>query len=99
MKAAMAFADMLDTAHTKNPSNRYFRPRRGRSTQRGRRKLRRKTFRPSFHKYSESVPTGHSQLQKALRNRKAMATKVTSRNMAAGCRTGTRPVSRKYFRF
>ena len=34
---------------------------------------------------------GQSQLQKALRNRKAMARKVSKRNMAAGCTRGIWP--------
>src|SRR6201993_2600268 len=99
MKAAVAFADMLETAHTKNPSSTYFRPRSGISTHRAKVKFRRNSFLPNFHKYSENVPTGHSQLQNALRNRNAIAKNVTSRNIAAGCNSGTRPVTRKYFRF
>ena len=35
MNPAIAVADMLDTAHTKNPSSRYFNPRSGISTHRG----------------------------------------------------------------
>ena len=90
---------MLETAQTKNPSNKYFSPRNGMSTQRAKRKFRPNNFLPSFPTYSENVPTGHSQLQNALRNRNAIATNVTSRNIAAGCSSGTRPVLRKYFRF
>src|SRR5438270_14067625 len=96
MKAAMASADMVETAQTKNPSSRYFRPRNGISSQRGSRKLRRKSFRPACHKYSDSVHTGHSQLQNALRNRNAIERNVIMKNMVAGCIAGTGPVSNEY---
>src|SRR5215468_4576688 len=99
IKAAIALADMLETAHTKNPSNRYFNPRSGISAQRGRRTFPRNNLLPIRHKYSEIVPTGHSQLQNALRNRNAIARNVTTRNIAAGCNAGTCRVIRKYFRF
>src|ERR1700757_36645 len=99
MNAAMALGDMDDTAHTKNPSSRYFKPRNGISSQRGAGKFRPKIVRPVLHIYSDSVPTGQSQLQNAFRNRKAVARKVTSRNIAAGCMSGTCPVNKKYFRF
>src|SRR5439155_26171638 len=78
---------------------RYFSPRKGMSAQRGRLKLRRKTFLPKRHRYSEIVPTGQSQLQKALRNKKAIDEKVMSRNIAAGCIAGTCPVSSQYLKF
>src|SRR5579864_8637940 len=90
---------MLETAHKKNPRSKYFNPRSGISTQPGKRKFRRNNFRPSFHKYSETVPTGQSQLQNALRNKNAIATNVTSKNIAAGCSSGTCLVTKKYFRF
>jgi hypothetical protein len=41
------------------------------------------------HKYSEIVPTGHSQLQNALRNRNDIARNAISRNIPAGCSAGT----------
>jgi hypothetical protein len=59
------------------------------SIQRGRKKLRPKIFCPARHKYSEIVPTGHSQLQNALRNRNYMTRNEISRNMPAGCSAGT----------
>src|SRR5262245_21905422 len=93
MKAAIAPADMEETAHRKNPSRTYFSPRSGMSSQRGARRFLLKTFLPARHRYSEIVPTGHSHEQNALRNRNEMATKVTSRNIAAGCIAGTLPVS------
>ena len=99
INAAIAQADMLETAHKKNPRSKYFNPRSGISTQPGKRKFRRNNFRPSFHKYSETVPTGQSQLQNALRNKNAIATNVTSKNIAAGCSSGTCLVTKKYFRF
>src|ERR1700745_2347505 len=99
MKAAIAFADMLETVHTKNPSSRYFSPRRGMSIQRCKCRFRRNTFCPSFHRYSEMVPTGHSQLQNALRKRNAIERNVKSKNIAAGCSAGTLAVTRKYLRF
>ena len=46
MKSRMPIADMLEIAHTKNPSKRYFRPRSGRSSQRGKAKLRPKSLLP-----------------------------------------------------
>src|SRR5512135_3437434 len=53
-------------AQTKNASSRYFSERSGRSSQRGRLKLRRKIFRPSASSISEIVPTGQSHEQKAF---------------------------------
>src|SRR5580704_9648221 len=99
MNPSIACADIVETAHTKKPTKTYFRLRKGRSIQRGSVKFRRNTLRPARHRYSEMVPTGHNQLQKALRKRNATETKVISRNMAAGCIAGTRPVSRKYLKF
>src|ERR1700757_2455078 len=99
MKAAIALADMLETAHTKNASSTYFRPRRGMSTQRTSWKFLRNNFFPNFPRYSDTVPTGHSQLQNALRKRNAIDRNVISRNIAAGCKVGTCPVTKKYFRF
>src|SRR5438309_1588629 len=88
-----------ETRPKKKPRSKYFNPRSGISTQPGKRKFRRNNFRPSFHKYSETVPTGQSQLQNALRNKNAIATNVTSKNIAAGCSSGTCLVTKKYFRF
>src|SRR5215469_16408144 len=99
MKAAIAFADMLETAHTKKPSSKYFRPRSGMSAQRGRWKLFLNNFFPIFQRYSDTVPTGQSQLQNALRKRNAIDKNVINKNIAAGCRAGTWRVTRKYLRF
>src|SRR5262250_1780381 len=99
MNEASSSAAMELTAHAKKPSSKYFCPRKPTSSQRGKWKLRRKSFRPARHRYSEIVPTGHSQLQNALRNRNEIARKVISRNIPAGCSAGTRRVSTKYFRF
>src|ERR1700758_720325 len=99
MKAASSSPAIELTAQTKKPSRRYFSPRSGMSSQRGAKKLRPNNFRPARHKYSEIVPTGQSQLQKALRNRNEIERKVVSRNMAAGCKAGTRCERTKYFRF
>src|SRR5579872_842330 len=99
MKAAMESADMAETAHTKNPRRKYFSPRSGMSSQRGIAKLQRKSCRPSRHRYSEIVPTGHSQLQKAFRNRNAIDKKAISKNIAAGWMAGTWPVTSQYFKF
>src|SRR5579884_1791235 len=99
MNAAMASADIVEMAQAKNPSSRYFKPRRGISIH-----FQRTKFRPKYHfprrpRYSETVPTGQSQLQNALRSRNAMARNVMSRNIAAGWMAGTWPVKRRYLRF
>src|SRR5215472_16961801 len=99
MNPAIAAADIEEIAQTKNPRRRYFSPRRGISIQRHMRKLRPKSFWPSRPRYSETVPMGQSQLQKALRRRNEIARNVISRNMAAGWIAGTRPVNKKYLKF
>src|SRR3974390_2460900 len=99
MKSRMPISDMLEMAQTKNPSRRYFRLRSGKSSQRGRKKLRPKSFFPAPHRYSENVPAGQSQLQNALRNKNAMERNVSSRNIAAGCTFGISPLRNQYFRF
>ena len=67
------------------------------STQRGSVKFRPKVERPSFHRYSETVPTGHSQLQNDLRKTNEIARNDTNRKKPAACTRGTCPVTRKYF--
>src|SRR5262249_15056388 len=99
MNNSMDAADMLATAHTKNATSRYFSPRSGRSSHRGKGTLPPKKRRPARQRYSETVPTGHNQLQNAFRNKKEIATKTTNRNNAAGCVKGTWPVLSQYFRF
>ena len=54
------------------------------SSQRGAWKLRPKISRPPSHSHSDTVPTGHSQLQNAFRATNDMPTNATSRNIAAG---------------
>src|SRR5579885_2932804 len=99
MNSCTASADILLTAQTKNVRSKYLSARRGISSQRGRWRLRRKIWRPARHKYSDKVPTGHSQLQNAFRNKNAIATNVMKRNIAAGCTTGMLPVVIQYFVF
>src|SRR6516225_6641275 len=99
MKPAIASADMEEIAQTKNPSSKYFNPRRGISSQRQIRRLPLNSFCPSSPRYSEMVPIGQTQLQNALRRRNDIVRKVINRNIAAGCIAGMWPVTRKYFRF
>src|ERR1035441_141041 len=99
MKLSNASADIAPMTKTKNPSNKYFKPRSGRSAQRGSRKLRPKILRPSFHRSSENVPTGQSHAQKAFFSRRLINRKANNNTMAAGWIAGTRPVSRKYLEF
>src|ERR1035437_7535123 len=99
MNAASSSATIEVTAQAKKPSSRYFSPRSGISSQRGRKKLRRKSSWPARHKYSEIVPTGHSQLQNALRNRNDMARNEINRNIPAGCSVGTWWVRMRYRKF
>src|SRR5512140_3132946 len=77
----------------------YLRLRRPMSAHRGGKKLRRNARRPSFQSHSESVPTGQSQLQNALRKISEIARNEISRNIPAGCSRGNSPVRRKTFRF
>src|SRR3974390_623533 len=91
-----ASADMLYTANAKNPSSRYFKLRSGRSSQRGSTKLRRNMKRPSFHKYSDTVPSGHSQEQNDLRSSHDISRNAVNRKNAAGCTRGNVPVSSTY---
>jgi hypothetical protein len=77
MKAEIAFADILETAQTRNPSSKYCSPRSGMSIHRVKSKFRPNTFFPILPKDCERVPTRPSQLQKVLRNRKDIATNVT----------------------
>src|ERR1039458_6170629 len=79
----MAAADMLKTANAKKASRRYFRLRSGKSNQRGRAKLRRKVERPSFHRYSESVPMGQSHPQNDLRRRNDISRNAVKRKNPA----------------
>ncbi len=74
-------------------------PRIGKSSQRGSGKFRPNTFFPARHKYSEIVPTGHSQLQNAFRSKNAIAKNAISRNIAAGCTCGIRPLKIQYLKF
>ena len=99
MKSRRASAGIQAMIETKNSSSRYFRPRSSGSSQRGTCQLRPKTLRPSFHSVSDAVPTGQSQPQKDFFSTTLIARKATSRNMAAGCIVGARPVSTKYLRF
>src|SRR5690348_4642761 len=99
MNAAMASADIVEIAQAKNPSSRYFNPLSGISIHFRKTKFRPKNHFPSRPRYSETVPTGHSQLQNAFLSRNAIARNVISRNIAAGCIAGTRPLTSKYFKF
>src|ERR1017187_2198422 len=90
---------MEPTAYRNNARSRYFRLRNPTSSLRGRRKLRPKVWRPSRHRYSEAVPTGHSQPQKLLRKIQEAARKAISRNIPAGRRRGICPLRRSTFRF
>src|SRR5580693_543696 len=99
IKSSSAAADIVAIANTKNPSSTYFSPRSPRSSHRGTVKFRPKTFRPSFHKYSETVPTGHSHEQKAFFSATLISRNAISKNIAAGCIAGTFPVTSQYFKF
>ena len=97
--ARIAGTDMEPTAYRNKASSRYFKLRNPRSNLRGRRKLRPKVWRPSRHRYSDTVPTGHSQPQKLLRKIQETARKAISRNIPAGCRRGICPLASSTFRF
>src|SRR5258708_18100669 len=97
--ARIAGTDIEPTAYRNKASSRYFRLRKPTSSLRGRRKLRPKVWRPSRHRYSEAVPTGHSQPQKLLRKIQEAARKAISRNIPAGCSRRIFPLFRNPFRF
>ncbi len=99
MKSPIASADMTPITNTKNPSRKYFKPRSGRSAHRGRRGLRPRIFLPSFHRFSESVPTGQSQEQKAFFRNRLISRKAMNRNIAAGWMSGTLPVTTSHLKF
>ena len=84
MNAETSAAVMPATAQAKKASSRYFNPRSGMSSQRGAANVRPNSSRPPCHSHSEIVPTGHSQLQNALRKTQDMPTKATRRKSAAG---------------
>ena len=84
MKSCSASADIAPMMKTKKPNNKYFNPRSGTSTQRGNAALVPNSLRPSFHKYSDSVPTGHSHEQNAFFNTRLIPTNAINSTMAAG---------------
>ncbi len=84
MKSSRAAALMPPTMKTKKAMSRYLMERRGMSSQRGSTRLRPKSLRPAFQRYSERVPTGQSQPQKARLSSRLMARKMRNRTMAAG---------------
>ena len=90
---------MRTITYTNSASSMYFRLRSGMSNHRGNAKLRRNVRRPSFHRYSENVPTGQSQEQNDFRSRKDIARNAINRNIPAGCTAGTVPVITRYFKF
>src|SRR3546814_1502565 len=65
-------------------------PRRAISSHRGGKKVRFVSRRPNFQRYSESVPTGHSQLQNDRRKSSDIAMKLKISTIAAGCKSGIR---------
>jgi hypothetical protein len=99
MKSRSASAGIHAITNTKNPSNKYFSPRSSPSSHRGTLKFRPKTRRPSFHNVSDAVPTGHSHPQNDFFSTTLIARNAISRNIAAGCIAGTRPVVSRYFKF
>ncbi len=60
----------------------------GRSSQAGKSKLRRNSLRPSFHRYSETVPTGQSQEQNDFFTSKLERRKTQRRTIADGWMAG-----------
>src|SRR5579883_270867 len=74
----------------------YFNERSGKSIHRGTVKFRLKSCRPSFHRYSETVPTGQIQLQNDFRNNSELKTKALKRKKAAGCIRGRCAVAATY---
>ena len=78
----------------RSPSSRYFRLRSGMSSQRGAWKLRPKISRPPSQSHSDSVPTGHSQLQNAFRATNEIADERDQQEHAPpGGSPGSSPVS------
>src|SRR5450756_2467001 len=90
MKSLRAVADMLTTMKRKNPISRYFRLRKGISSHRGMVRFRWKSLRPSFHRYSEIVPTGHSHEQNAFLTIRLESKKTEASTIAEGWISGAR---------
>jgi hypothetical protein len=59
------------------------------SSQRGTVKLRRMNLRPSFHRYSEAVPTGQSHEQKVFFSNRLESRNTAASTIAAGWIAGT----------
>src|SRR5690242_10942533 len=97
--ARIAVTGMAAIAYPNSPSNKYLIPRSAMSSARGSRQFFRNVFLPRRHKYSESVPTGQSQLQKDLRSSHEIERNAISRNIPAGCMREMDPVSAKTLRF
>ena len=98
-KSPSSCAVMVKTTKRKKASRRYLTLRSGTSSQSGTVKLRRNSLRPSFHRYSETVPTGQSQEQNDFFTRRLQRIKPQTRTIAAGWIAGIWCVTRKYLRF
>src|SRR5579863_1480461 len=99
MKPSSASADIHPMNARKSASRIYLSARKGMSAHLSRRRFRLKSQRPSFQRFSERVPTGHSQEQNAFLSNMLISRKLKNKYMAAGWISGTRPVMNKYFAF
>ena len=88
MKSSSPAADMAPMKETKKASKGYLSPRSGMSSYFGRRRWRPNTRRPSFQRFSESVPTGHNEAQKTFLISRLMSRKPMNTYMAAGMDCG-----------
>ena len=77
-------AGMAATKKTKKARSRYLRLRRGMSSQRGRRRLRRKSCWPSLPEVLRQRADGAEPGAEGFLGRRLVSRKTTSRNMAAG---------------